>query len=76
LLALCRQLETHGFLLLDCQLVTPHLRSLGAAAMPRAEYETLLRSACLPREHFSAWPGTPLRAPDLLADRARAAELH
>jgi leucyl/phenylalanyl-tRNA--protein transferase len=68
LLALCRQLEAHGFPLLDCQLVTPHLLTLGAAPMARADFVMQLRSACLPRERFSAWPATPLAAPDLLAD--------
>lgn len=68
MLALCRQLEQHGFPILDCQLVTPHLLSLGATAMARSEFEALLRTACRPRSRFSGWPETLLAAPDLVAD--------
>jgi leucyl/phenylalanyl-tRNA---protein transferase len=32
------QIERWGFALLDCQVMNPHLRSLGAREMPRAEF--------------------------------------
>ena len=38
-------LQTRGFLLLDVQLLTPHLSSLGAAEIPRTEYIERLRGA-------------------------------
>jgi leucyl/phenylalanyl-tRNA--protein transferase len=31
-----------GLQLIDCQLPTPHLRSLGSRAMPRSEFSTLV----------------------------------
>jgi leucyl/phenylalanyl-tRNA---protein transferase len=41
--ALCRQLQAWDYVLIDCQLPTAHLRSLGAAAMPRSEFAEVLR---------------------------------
>ncbi len=38
LLHLCRRLDAAGYALVDCQQDTPHLRSLGAETVPRAEY--------------------------------------
>ena len=38
LVVLVRQLSRWGFELMDCQMSTPHLRSLGAREIPRAEF--------------------------------------
>jgi leucyl/phenylalanyl-tRNA--protein transferase len=64
--ALCRQLDAHGFLILDCQVVSPHLTSLGAILMPRAEFAALLARACEPAVKFEKWPKNRLPAADLL----------
>jgi leucyl/phenylalanyl-tRNA--protein transferase len=66
LLALCSQLIEHGFAILDCQVPSPHLGSLGAELMPRTEFADLLREACTPRNRFDAWPDTPIDAAGLL----------
>ncbi|HXJ33186.1 MAG TPA: leucyl/phenylalanyl-tRNA--protein transferase [Candidatus Eisenbacteria bacterium] len=42
---LVEHLRTRGFQLLDVQLATPHLRSLGAIEIPRAEYLALVEEA-------------------------------
>jgi leucyl/phenylalanyl-tRNA--protein transferase len=39
---LCDHLIRCGFRLIDCQMATPHLMSLGARLMPRAEFVALL----------------------------------
>jgi leucyl/phenylalanyl-tRNA---protein transferase len=39
---LCSELEARDFRLIDCQIATPHLLSLGAQLMPRAEFTQLL----------------------------------
>ncbi len=39
LVALCRQLQQWSFGLLDCQVTNPHLLSMGAMEIPRAEFE-------------------------------------
>jgi len=67
LLALCRQLVTHEFRLLDCQVPSRHLMSLGATLMPREKFADLLRTVCIPRRRFDKWPGSPIDAM-LLAD--------
>jgi len=43
--ALVRQLEQWGFPLVDCQLETPHLASLGARAIPRPRFLAELEQA-------------------------------
>jgi leucyl/phenylalanyl-tRNA---protein transferase len=42
---LVARLKVGGFKLLDTQFVTDHLKQFGAAEMPRARYQTLLRAA-------------------------------
>ncbi|MDG1477945.1 MAG: leucyl/phenylalanyl-tRNA--protein transferase [Myxococcota bacterium] len=45
LLHLCRRLEGWGFELIDCQQETPHLASLGAAPISRAQFTARLRAS-------------------------------
>lgn len=66
LLALCRHLVKHDFAVLDCQVPSPHLISLGAADMPRKEFARLLQQCCTPRMTFRNWPGHRLTASQLL----------
>jgi leucyl/phenylalanyl-tRNA--protein transferase len=42
LVRLARQLQQWGFGLIDCQMETPHLASLGARTMPRAAFTARL----------------------------------
>lgn len=63
LVALARQLGHWGCPLVDCQLSTPHLRSLGARELPRAGF--LAQVAALVRQPPVPLPWTP--AADLLA---------
>jgi len=48
LVALCRQLEQWKFTLLDCQISNPHLLSMGAEEVSRAEFEQHLVSTIEP----------------------------
>ena len=67
MLYLARQMSD-GFLdILDCQVESGHLRSLGARTMPRARFRTLLDSVCNPAEPLTGWPHTPLQCADLLS---------
>jgi leucyl/phenylalanyl-tRNA---protein transferase len=44
---LCDHLKTCGFHMIDCQMATPHLLSLGASLLPRTQFIQLLAShAC------------------------------
>lgn len=53
-ITLVRQLEAWGFALIDCQMPTEHLFSLGASSMPRAEFCAELARLCPPNSS-SAW---------------------
>lgn len=52
LLALVRQLQRWNFGLIDCQMATPHLASLGAREIPRAEFTRRLRELV----HYESLP--------------------
>ena len=50
-----QQLAAWDFELFDCQLPTPHLASLGARTMPRAQYLALLARAVAHNSRTTAW---------------------
>jgi Leu/Phe-tRNA-protein transferase len=52
--------------LVDCQMMSQHLMSLGASVMPREDFVTRLISACGSGEQQTGWPDNPIRCPDLL----------
>ena len=65
MLALCQILEENEFALIDCQVVSRHLMTLGAVSMPRAEFAFLLDSACPELTRFDNWPKSPIAVRDL-----------
>lgn len=60
LLYLDRLLASGIFGLLDCQVESRHLLSLGAVTLPRAEYVQRVDALCTPPDPFAGWPSTPL----------------
>jgi leucyl/phenylalanyl-tRNA---protein transferase len=56
LVHLVARLRAGGYALLDTQFVTPHLASLGAIAIARAEYRAMLERAVDESADFYAWP--------------------
>lgn len=54
---LTRKLEAHRYRLIDCQVHSAHLRSLGAKALPRETFVALLRRHCGPQVQAD-WPKT------------------
>lgn len=67
MLALCALLVNHDFRLLDCQVESPHLVSLGAELVPRRQFAGILDEACEPPSRFDAWPETSLDIRKLMA---------
>jgi leucyl/phenylalanyl-tRNA--protein transferase len=67
LVALARQLQAWGFALIDCQLPSAHLASLGAEEIPRAQFLAELERAL---QH----PGQPGRWPVEIETRALAGQ--
>jgi leucyl/phenylalanyl-tRNA--protein transferase len=51
---LCDELIARGIKLIDCQMATPHLLSLGAKLMPRREFVAQLASLATQPSHWSA----------------------
>ncbi len=68
MLGLCRILSEHGFELIDCQVTSGHLVTLGAETIPREDFVAILKSACPGRERFAAWPAGPLAVSELLPE--------
>ena len=50
LVTLARVLSVSGFKLIDCQVYTRHLESLGAIPMPRNSWAQALRDYCNPND--------------------------
>jgi leucyl/phenylalanyl-tRNA--protein transferase len=55
LVHLVRQLERWSFGLIDCQMATPHLASLGAREIPRADFMRALQELVNYPSHTGAW---------------------
>ena len=67
LLGLSIILFKKGFDLIDCQVVSRHLETLGASLIPRAEFREILGSSCSPKSRFDGWPEKALPIAQLLA---------
>lgn len=52
---LSRQLQQWDFKLIDCQVYTPHLESLGASMMPRKQFITLLKQYAVNKNEHVKW---------------------
>jgi leucyl/phenylalanyl-tRNA--protein transferase len=61
---LCDYLIACDFHLIDCQMATPHLMSLGARLMPRREFVTLLRSHASLEPAMQRWGRTGTNEPE------------
>jgi leucyl/phenylalanyl-tRNA--protein transferase len=66
LLHLANLLQTGDLELLDAQLESAHLLSLGATMMPRSAFIERLKRACNPAIRYEKWSKTPLPAASLL----------
>jgi leucyl/phenylalanyl-tRNA--protein transferase len=64
--ALCQILTENNFALLDCQVLSQHLITLGARLIPRSEFSAILRTSCTPNAQFSAWPPKVRQITDLV----------
>ena len=66
MLALCQHMVLNDFEILDCQVESPHLVSLGASLMPRNEFAAVLRQACKSNSQFLDWPAERRQMLDFL----------
>lgn len=73
MLALCRVLDLNDFSLLDCQVESPHLLSLGAHLEPRESFATILANSCSDAERFVEWPAKAHKISTFLNGKTTAA---
>ena len=66
LLCLCEILHADGFGMIDCQVVSRHLTTLGASAIPRAKFAAHLQSACATPSRFDNWPDAAIQVCNLV----------
>ena len=64
LVQLCHTLAARGFTLIDCQMSTPHLASLGAVEMTRSEFTAWLARDCEPPGITGSWDDGTVRFPE------------
>ena len=55
LVHLARQLDAWGYALIDCQVHSEHLESLGSTLMPRRDFLVLLAEHCAVESHGALW---------------------
>lgn len=65
LAALMQQLTGRGFRLLDCQLETPHLNSLGSRLMARRDFVRTVRDLTRLPDHPGSWQTAPCPSTEL-----------
>jgi len=68
LLTVDRMLNDDSVGLIDCQVQSSHLLSMGAAVIPRSDFVKRLEELCDPPAKFENWPNDPISAPELLPD--------
>ena len=73
MLGLAGHMLEQGLELIDCQVVSPHLLSIGAGTMPRQEFSAELATLCDPATPVTAWPAAPIAVPAALKSWQAAA---
>jgi len=66
LLALARHMDDGAFGILDCQVLSSHLLSLGATVIPRKKFLERIATLCEPPEAFENWRQAPISTTELL----------
>jgi len=63
LLGLAAVMLDNGLELLDCQVVSSHLLTIGAETISRSSFRSQLDKLCSPAGRFGAWPSEPVPVP-------------
>ncbi len=66
LLTLATLMDKGIFGIVDCQVLSSHLLSLGATMLPRSRFIGIIESLCEPPDRFENWPDDPIPVADLL----------
>lgn len=65
MLGLCSILARNDFELLDCQVLSQHLLTLGARQITRTEFSEILRGFCATDDQFANWPTKDVKIAEL-----------
>jgi len=65
LLGLTQQMRANGLEIIDCQVVSQHLMTLGATVIARAEFTRILDRACDPPRRNVKWPENAIAIAEL-----------
>lgn len=68
MLGLAQHMQSSDLELVDCQVVSQHLVTMGARAIPRSDFTRILKRACDPPTRHDEWPTSPIQIADLLRD--------
>lgn len=68
MLGLADHMRNSDLELIDCQVVSPHLVTMGAHVIPRGEFTRLLDKACNPPMRHGSWPRSPVPIAELMRD--------
>ena len=68
LLALSRMMDSDELGILDCQMASSHLLSLGASCITRREFVEIHEELCSPASRFENWPSAPISVSELLQE--------
>ena len=60
MLGLTSHMLQQGLELIDCQVVSQHLLSIGAETIPRREFSAALQALCEPATPARSWPAAPV----------------
>jgi len=66
LLALCRIPGMHNFTLIDCQIESNHLFTLGATTIPKNQFINIVKQQCSDKRKFIEWPKNKIAVNELL----------
>jgi len=66
MLGLCSILWQNDFDLLDCQVLSQHLLTLGAQLIDRSEFSQILDKSCAQADQFASWPTNVARIEEFL----------
>ena len=66
LVGLAKHMRESGLEIIDCQIVSQHLVTLGASIIPRSDFVQILNLACTPATAHTNWPVEPIAVAELL----------
>ena len=66
LVGLAKHMRESGLEIIDCQVVSQHLVTLGASIIPRSDFVQILNQACSPATAHTNWPVEPIAVAELL----------